>query len=64
MNYVLGLGMPGTQELMIILVIFLLLFGAKRLPQLAKGIGTSMREFKRGAAGLDEVASETNRQLD
>ena len=66
MNYTLGLGMLGTQELMIVLVIFLLLFGAKRLPQLAKGLGSSMREFKRGAAGLQDVASlgETKPQLD
>lgn len=66
MNYVIGLGMPGTQELMIVLVIFLLLFGAKRLPQLAKGLGSSMREFKRGAAGLEDVASlgVTKGQLD
>jgi TatA/E family protein of Tat protein translocase len=44
----------------------LLLFGAKRLPQLAKGLGSSMREFKRGAAGPEDVASlgETKSQLD
>jgi sec-independent protein translocase protein TatA len=66
MNYVPGLGMLGTQELMIVLVLFLLLFGAKRLPQLAKGLGSSMREFKRGAAGLEDVASlgKTKSQLD
>ena len=66
MNYIPGLGMLGTQELMIVLVIFLLLFGAKRLPQLAKGLGSSMREFKRGAAGLEDVASlgGTKPQLD
>jgi TatA/E family protein of Tat protein translocase len=34
----------------------LLLFGGTRLPQLAKGLGSSIREFKRGAAGLDEAA--------
>ena len=66
MNYVPGLGMLGSQELMIVLVLFLLLFGAKRLPQLAKGLGSSMREFKRGAAGLEDAASlgETKGQLD
>jgi sec-independent protein translocase protein TatA len=67
MNYTLGLGMIGTQELVIVLGILLLLFGGTRLPQLAKGLGTSIREFKRGAAGLEEAASlgeATNRQLD
>jgi len=67
MDYTLGLGMLGMQELLIVLGIMLLLFGGTRLPQLAKGLGTSIREFKRGAAGLEEAAGvgETaNRQLD
>ncbi len=67
MNYTLGLGMIGMQELLIVLGILLLLFGGTRLPQLAKGLGTSIREFKRGAAGLEEAASlgeATNGRLD
>jgi sec-independent protein translocase protein TatA len=40
-----GLGIP---ELLIILVILLLLFGARRLPDLAKGLGQSVRAFKQG----------------
>jgi sec-independent protein translocase protein TatA len=52
----LAFGMLGMQELLIVLSIMLLLFGGTRLPQLAKGLGTSIREFKRGAAGLDEAA--------
>ena len=43
----------GWQELMIILVILMLLFGGKRLPQLASGLGKSIREFKRGVADAD-----------
>jgi sec-independent protein translocase protein TatA len=38
--------MPGPQELIIILVIVLLIFGAKRLPDLGKSLGSGMREFK------------------
>ena len=67
MNYTLGLGMIGMQELLIVLGILLLLFGGTRLPQLAKGLGTSIREFKRGAAGLEEVTGlgeATSRQID
>lgn len=67
MIHAFALGMPGMQELLIILGIVMLLFGGTRLPQLAKGLGTSIREFKRGAAGLDEAAglSETpERQLE
>ena len=42
---------PGPQQLIIILVIVLLLFGAKKIPELAKGLGTGMREFRKGASG-------------
>jgi sec-independent protein translocase protein TatA len=45
----------GMTELIIILVILLLLFGSTRLPQLAKGMGKSIREFKKGVTeGEDE----------
>ncbi len=56
MTYTLAIGMIGTQELLIVLGILLLIFGGTRLPQLAKGLGASIREFKRGTAGLDEAA--------
>lgn len=67
MNYRLAIGMVGTQELLIVLVILLLLFGGTRLPQLAKGLGRSIREFKQGAAGLEEATGPgeaPGRQLD
>jgi sec-independent protein translocase protein TatA len=41
---------PGMGEMVIILVIVLVLFGANRLPQLAKGMGESIRNFKQGVA--------------
>ncbi len=45
----------GTQELLIILLIVFVLFGASRLPQLAKALGQSKRAFKQG---LDEADDE------
>lgn len=56
MNHLLAIGTPGVPELLIILVVLLLLFGGTRLPQLAKGMGKSIREFKRGinSDGADE----------
>lgn len=45
----------GYQELMIILVIVLLLFGAQKLPELARGLGKSMSEFKKGQAEDEPV---------
>ena len=49
------MGMPGITELIIILAIVFLLFGAKRLPDLAKGLGQSITNFK---AGLNEEQPE------
>jgi sec-independent protein translocase protein TatA len=50
-----GIGSFGGTELLIALVIILLLFGAKRIPELAKGLGSGMREFKRGTRGEGEI---------
>ena len=36
----------GWQEMLVILLVVLLLFGAKRLPEIAKGLGKGIREFK------------------
>ncbi len=44
----------GGTELLIILVIVLLFFGAKRVPELGRSLGKSMREFRVGASGDDE----------
>jgi len=44
----------GGQELIVILIIILLLFGAKKLPELAKGLGKGMNEFKKAQSGLEE----------
>lgn len=43
-----GLGSLGGTELIIALVIILLLFGAKKIPELARGLGSGVREFKAG----------------
>ena len=46
-----GLGMP---ELLIILVIILVLFGSRRIPDLAKGLGEGIRNFKSGMRGDED----------
>ena len=65
-NFIGGLGVIGglgMQELIIILIILLLLFGSTRLPQLAKGMGKSIREFKKGINdGADDEQLEEARR--
>jgi sec-independent protein translocase protein TatA len=39
------MGMPGTTELVIILAVVLLLFGGKKIPELAKGLGQGIKNF-------------------
>jgi sec-independent protein translocase protein TatA len=47
--------MPGIGELIIILVIILIVFGAGKLPQIGDALGRSIRNFKRASSGKDEV---------
>ena len=55
---VLGMGPIGAPEMIIIFVVVLLLFGAKKLPELARGMGKSLGEFKRAK---DEFEHEITR---
>lgn len=45
----------GAQELIIILLIVVVLFGGSKLPELGKGIGSAIRNFKKAASGEDEI---------
>jgi sec-independent protein translocase protein TatA len=45
----------GLQELIIILVIALVIFGGKKLPELGSGLGKAIREFKRGTSEPEEI---------
>ncbi len=47
--------MIGAQDLIIILVIVLVLFGAKRLPEIGKGIGEGIKGLKKGLSEPDEI---------
>ena len=45
----------GMQELIIIFVIIMVLFGAKKLPELGKGIGQAIRDFNKAISGKEEI---------
>jgi len=46
-------------ELMILLVVLLLIFGAKRLPEMGRSLGKGMREFKDSVTGVEEAVTTT-----
>ena len=54
MNELLFLGNLGTGEIIIIAIIVLLLFGGKKIPELMKGIGKGVKNFKDGVKGLED----------
>lgn len=56
-----GFGGLGTPELIVIAIVIFLLFGATRLPQLAKALGQSKRAFKEG---LDEGERDARKEID
>jgi sec-independent protein translocase protein TatA len=49
----------GTQELMVILVIVLIMFGGSKLPEIARSLGKSMNEFKKG---INEGAADKDKE--
>jgi len=50
----------GPTEIFVILVLLLLLFGAKRLPELGKSIGQGMREFRKSMKEISEDVDDTD----
>ena len=68
MSFALIPGIPtlGPTELIIALVVILLLFGAKRIPELARGLGSGVREFKAGTkeGQLEDKKKEQKEKAD
>ena len=54
--------MPGMGELLIILVIVMLIFGAGKLPAIGESLGRSIKNFKRSSSGEDEI--EVKKQIE
>jgi len=61
MNIMFGIFNLGGGEIILILALVLILFGAKKLPELAKGLGTGIKEFKKATR---EVADEVQNSVD
>jgi sec-independent protein translocase protein TatA len=53
----------GMTELLVILGLALLFFGGKKLPELARGLGRGVREFKQALGGIEDLEDEINKPL-
>lgn len=56
-------GMPGGTEILVILLMVLLIFGGKKIPELMKGLGKGVSEFKKGVADIEEIKSDVEKPL-
>ncbi len=50
----------GTWEILVIVLVILLLFGGKKIPELMKGLGKGVKSFKDGMNGVDEKSDATD----
>lgn len=67
LSTLLFLGSIGTGEIILILLLVLIFFGARKIPELARGLGKGIREFKDATNGIkseiEEGVNETRRQI-
>ena len=58
------MGSIGGQELFLILLLVLVFFGAKKLPELARGLGQGIREFRKAARDVQDEVEKEPKKLD
>tara|TARA_B100001123_G_scaffold152626_1_gene176617 strand:- start:80 stop:313 length:234 start_codon:yes stop_codon:yes gene_type:complete len=64
LNDLIYAAMPGGWEMVVIAIVILLLFGAKKLPELAKGLGQGIREFKGAVDGVKDEINEAKDKVE
>ena len=57
-------GNLGATEIILVMVVLLILFGAKKIPELAQGIGKGMKEFKKALKDVEEDINTTDKPKD
>ena len=56
-------GMPGLPEILLIVAVLAILFGAKKIPQMANSLGRSLSEFKRGRKEGEKIVKELEAEV-
>jgi|TARA_B110000091_G_scaffold188375_1_gene210170 sec-independent protein translocase protein TatA len=56
--------MPGGWEMVVIALVILLMFGAKKLPELARGLGQGIREFKGAVDGVKDELKDAEEKIE
>lgn len=63
MNAILLIGMPGAMEWVVIGLFVLVFFGAKKIPEFAKGLGKGIREFKDAVKDVKKEVDEAGKEV-
>jgi sec-independent protein translocase protein TatA len=63
MNSILLIGMPGGMEWVLIALAVLIFFGAKKIPEFAKGVGRGIREFKDAVKDVKKEVDEAEKEV-
>lgn len=58
------MGNLGTTEILLIVLVVLIFFGAKKIPELAQGLGKGIREFKKATREIEEDVHEEVKKID
>lgn len=64
MNPLIILGMIGPGQIILIIVIVLLLFGGRKIPELMKGLGQGMKEFKKATKDDEQEKEDNHKAID
>ncbi|MCK4750860.1 MAG: twin-arginine translocase TatA/TatE family subunit [Bacteroidales bacterium] len=64
MEHVIILGIPGPWQIILIVLVVLLLFGGRKIPELMKGLGQGMKEFKKATKENQDSEDEEKQEVE
>ena len=64
LNNIFLLSMPGGSEWILIIIVVLLMFGGKKIPELMRGLGSGIREFNNAKNNIEAEVKENMKELD